>query len=134
VPTRTARVLYTSTPRTASPTPVVQTNHHADGLMLILDVTATPNDAQTLTVALQAVDPASGKAVTLTAFAALTASVLGAAPTTATFLYSVYPGGAETAAVANHEVQALALPVRWQARVTHSAAGSWTYTLSALDL
>jgi hypothetical protein len=127
---RTA-VLLASAARTATATAVPQSNHDGRGVVLALDVTATPNDAQTLTVAIQIRDPISGKAVTVISFTALTASALGATPTTETYLYTVYPGAAETAATAKHEVQALALPVSWQAVVTHSAAGSWTYSLSA---
>jgi hypothetical protein len=99
------------------------------GAIVFLDVTATPNDAQTLTVSLQAKDPVTGKYVTITAFAALTASVIGATSTTATYAYTLRPGAAETAAVANHEVQALAVPKLWRVTVTHSAAGNWTYTV-----
>lgn len=127
---RTATV-YASAARTATPTPVPQTNHGARGVVLILDVTATPNNAETLTVGVQGRDPISGKGVAMIAFTALVASALGATPTTATFAYTVYPGGVETTAAANHEVQALALPASWQPTVTHSAAGSWTYSLSA---
>ena len=126
---RTA-IIHPSQARTASPTPVPQNNGEGRGVLLVLDVTATPNDAQTLTVAIQVLDEASGKAVTLTAFTALVASALGATPTTATYLFTLLPGAAETIAVAQHEVQALELPLRWQARVTHSAAGSWTYSLA----
>jgi hypothetical protein len=129
-----ATTIYASAARTATPTAVPQTNHHGRGVLLVLDVTATPNNAETLTVAVQAKDPVSGKAVTLTAFAALTASSLGATPTTETYAYTVYPGAAETAAVSKHEVQALALPINWQATVTHSSTGSWTYSLAAYPI
>lgn len=123
-------IVYPSAARTATPAGIPQSNHSARGVVLILDITATPNNAETLTPSIQAIDEISGKAVTLTAFTALTASALGAAPTTATFAYTLDPAGAETAAVANHEVQSLGLPLRWQPRVTHSSTGSWTYSLS----
>jgi hypothetical protein len=101
------------------------------GVMLALDITATPNNAETLTLSVQAYDLASKKYVPLTAFAAgKTGTELGAAPTTATSLFTVYPAGAETAAIANAEVQAMPIPNKWRAVVTHSAGGSWTYTLS----
>jgi hypothetical protein len=113
---------------TASATSTDQSNLTARGLMVFVDFTATPNDAQTATVAIQGKDPASGKYSTLTAFTALTASVLGATPTTETYAYTLIPGGAETAATAKHEVQALTIPNTWRLVVTLSAAGNWTFT------
>ena len=102
------------------------------GVMLVLDITDAPAAADTLTVSIQAKDPATGKFVTLTAF---TASKKGEElEAGATLAYTLYPAGAETAAVGNHEVQALPLPSRWRAVVTHSAGGSWTYSLGALAL
>jgi hypothetical protein len=101
------------------------------GIMLVLDITGTPNNAETLTPSIQVYDLISGKYQTLTAFgASKTGTELGASPTTATLCYSLYPGGLETAAVANHEVQGLAVPTRWRAQITHSSTGSWTYSLS----
>lgn len=101
------------------------------GVLLILDITKTPNNAETLTPAIQAYDFASEKWVSITAFAATAnGTTLGAEPTSATFLYTIYPGGVETAATTNHEVQALPIPVFWRAQVTHSGSGSWTYTLT----
>lgn len=102
------------------------------GVMLVLDITDAPAAADTLTLAIQAKDPATGKYVTLTAF---TASKKGEElEAGATLTYTIYPGGAETAAVGSHEIQALPLPSRWRALVTHSAGGSWTYTLGSLAL
>lgn len=102
------------------------------GVTLVLDVTAAPNANDTLTVSIEAKDPATGKYVTLTAFAASKKGSEVQAGTTLAF--TIYPAAAETAAVANHESQALPLPSRWRAVVTHSAEGSWTYTLGSLAL
>lgn len=99
------------------------------GAVVSADFTATPNDAQTMTVAIQAKDPASGKYTTISTFTALVASALGANPTTATFLFTLYPGAAETVATGNHEVQALVMPSTWRVQMVHSAGGSWTYSL-----
>jgi hypothetical protein len=118
-----------SAARTTTTSSADVTNHNARGVVIAVDFTATPNNAETATVAIQAKDPVSSKYVTLTAFTALTASNLGATPTTETYLYSLYPGAAETAATAKHEVQALALPRTWRVSVTHSAGGSWTYSV-----
>ena len=89
-------------------------------------------EAGTLTVSLEARDPASGKHVPLTAFAVTKkASELEAGTTLA---YTIYPGAAETAALGSHEVMALALPGKWRVKVTHSAGGKWTYTVGASAL
>jgi hypothetical protein len=119
----------TSAARTATTNSADIKNNQARGVVVCLDVTATPNDAQTLTLAVQVKDEVSGKYVTVTAFTALTASALGATPTTETYVYTVYPGAAETAATAKHEVQALAVAGTFRVRCTHSAAGSWTYSV-----
>lgn len=129
-----AQVLLSSEAKTATRTTLDVTASFADnarGIMLILDITGTPNNSETLTPSIQVKDPASGKYVTLTAYAATkTGTELGASPTTATLVYTLCPGGAETAAVANYEVQSLPVPATWRAVVTHSSTGSWTYTLS----
>lgn len=118
-----------SAARTATTNSSDITNYNARGILLAVDFTATPNNAETMTVGIQAKDPVSGKYVTMTAFTALTASALGASPTAETYLYTLYPGGAETAATAKHEVQALSLPRTFRVQMTHSAGGSWTYSV-----
>ena len=102
------------------------------GVMLVLDITDAPAAADTLTVSIQAKDPASGKYVTVTAFAASKKGEELEAG--ATLAFTLSSAAAETAAIGNHEVQALPLPSRWRAVVTHSAAGEWTYTLGCLAL
>jgi hypothetical protein len=85
----------------------------------------------TLALSLELRDPASGEYVPLTAFAVTKkAKELEAA----TLAYTLYPGALETAAVANHEVQGLALPGKWRVKVTHSAVGDWAYTVGASAL
>lgn len=86
----------------------------------------------TLTVSIQGRDPASGKYVTLTAFAATKKASELAGGTTLAF--TLYPAAAETAAVGSHEVQALPLPSKWRAVVTHSKKGAWKYSLGATML
>jgi hypothetical protein len=125
----TEGTLLASAARTTTTNSADQTNYNATGVVISVDFTATPNNAETITVSLQAKDPVSAKYVTITAFTALTASALGATPTTETYLYSLYPGALETAATAKHEVQALALPRTWRVAMTHSAGGSWTYSV-----
>jgi len=125
------------------------------GALLTLDVTKAPPKARaekegesakekeelaaekaaeegTLTVSIEARDPASGKYVPLTVFAVTKkAKELEAGVTLA---YTLYPGALETSALGGHEVMALALPSSWRAKVTHSAGGKWTYTLGAAAL
>lgn len=102
------------------------------GVMLTLDVTKAPNAAETLTLQIEAKDPASGKYIPITAFAASKkGEELGAG---ATLAFTIYPGGVETAAVGNHEAQALPLPRKWRVKVTHSGAGKWTYSVGASPL
>jgi hypothetical protein len=125
-----ATVLLASAAQSATVATADQLNPDAIGVVLSLDITATPNNAETLTLVIEAKDPASGKYGALTAFAALVASALGATPTTATYFYTLAPGVAETAAVPQHEAQALALPHIWRARVVHSGAGQWGYSLA----
>jgi len=113
-------------------TPDQVTGSRARGVQLILDVTKAPENEDKLTVSIQARAPVTGKYVTLTAFAATSkGEELGEG---ATLAFTLYPGASETAAIGSHEVQALPLPTRWRAVVTHSGEGSWTYSLGALAL
>ncbi len=102
------------------------------GVLIILDITKAPNANETLALQLEAKDPGSGKYVSITAFAvSKKGEELGAGTT---LLFSVYPGGLETAAVGSHEVQGLPLPRKWRVKVTHSAAGKWTYSVGVSPL
>jgi hypothetical protein len=102
------------------------------GVTLVLDITKAPNANETLTLSIEARDPATGKYVTLTAFAASKKGEELQAGTTLAF--TLYPAAAETSALAGHEVMALPLPTRWRATVTPSGAGAWTYSLGSLSL
>lgn len=126
-------VILTSSARTAT-TSTTSVEGAGRGLQIVLDITATPNNAETLTPSVQVYDPGSQKYVAYTAFTALTASGLGATPTTETYVYTLYPSAAETAATAKHEVQALPLPANYRVTLTHSSTGSWTYTASVSEL
>ena len=123
-----------SAARTASTQTADQTNYNGRGAQVILDVTATPNDAQTLQITIEAKDPVTSKYVQMAAFTALVASAIGATATTATYIYTVYPGAAETIAAAAHELQALPLPRTWRVNVLHSSSGSWTYSVGITNL
>jgi len=106
---------------------------YGNGLWIFLDITATPNNAETLQLWVEAQDPVSGKWAPVANFPTILASSLGATPPFATFLYHLYPGAVETVAQAQQDVQSLAVPPVWRARVAHSGGGSWTYTLSAIE-
>lgn len=118
----TAEVLA-SAARTATINSASQTNHNARGVTLLLNVTANPGGLATLTVSIETQLANVWRA--LTAFAAT------ASGTNATYIYQLYPGIVETSAVGNVEVQGLGLPRFWRVTVTHSGAGSWTYSASS---
>lgn len=116
-------VLLASAARTASTNSADQTNQNGRVLALFLNVTGNPGGAETLTVQVQWKDPVSTGYQNLTTFPAI------AAATNGSWVYLVGLGVAETVATANLEVQSVTLPRTWRATVTHSAAGSWTYSL-----
>lgn len=123
-----------SAARTASTPTSDQTNYNGRGAKIFLDITGTPNNTETLQLTLEEKDPVSGKYVQIAAFTALTASALGASPTTETYIYEIGAGIAETIAVAKHEIQALLLSRTWRVNVLHSAAGSWAYSVGLVNL
>ena len=127
------KTVLSSAARTASANSDRQDSNGC-GVTVFLDVTATPNNTETLTLAVEGYDPASQKWVPLTAFTALTASDIGATSSTDTYAYTVYPGAVETAAAASHEVQGLPLPRWYRVAATHSSTGSWTYSVSIAEL
>lgn len=124
--------LLSSAARTATQSlPIIKSANHS-GVRLFLNVTANPGGAETLTVSIDMVDPASNPASggTAAVVRTITAFPAAAAATNATYVYELYPGAVETAATANYEVQGGSLPTFWRPVVTHSSSGSWTYTLS----
>lgn len=151
VATETPPVLLASEEREETTTSEDIRNFLEDGgAFIVLDVTEAPPEARaakeeetpeekaeleaeedaeegTLKVVIEAKDEVSGKYIPITAFAVTKkAKELGAG---ATLAYTIYAGAAETAAIANHEVQALPLPRHWRAKVEHSEVGKWTYSL-----
>ena len=98
------------------------TNHNARGVLLYLNVTANPGGGETLQLAVQAKDPISAGYAVL---AQAAASALGGG--TGLIGLLVYPGAASAGVDLTH-AQA-PLPRTWRARVVHSAAGSWTYSV-----
>lgn len=130
MPSAGSRSYLTSVARTATPTVTAESAGDARGLQVIIDATASPNNAETLIPAIQAWDVGSSKWQTVTAFTGLLASTVTATATTETYVFTLYPGAAETSATGHHEVQALPVPSQFRIVPTHSASGSWTYTVS----
>lgn len=126
--------LLASASRTATATSDQVVNTSGTGLMLFIDFTTSPNNAETLTPAIEVKDPATGKWMAITTFTALVSSAIGASPTTQTYIYTLYPSGAETVATAQHEVQALPLPRVWRVKLTHSSTTAWVYTVGYAEL
>lgn len=104
--------------RTTTTASGTQTNYNGKGVNVFVDVTAV-GTAPSITVAIQGLDPVSGKWVTLLTSAAIT--------TVSTTLLRVYPGIAAAANTKADEV----LPRRWRVNVTHGNADSITYSVGA---
>lgn len=104
---------------------------HQRGVMLVLDITDAPAAAETLTLSIEARDPASGNFVPVAEFSSLDAEDEEIA-SGVTKAFVMYPG-AEDSGVGIEE-QSLPLPSRWRAVVTHSGAGAWSYSLGCLGL
>ncbi len=112
------RTLYPSAARTATPSAVTQDegSRSSVGGHFILDVTAIVS-APSITVNIEAFDPASGKW-----YAMLTSAAITAVSTT---VLRVYPGVTPTANLSVSD----GLPSQWRARVTHGNSDSITYSL-----
>jgi hypothetical protein len=111
----TAAVLLASAARTTTQTQADQTNLYYSGIRVIADMTVVGTGS--ITVSIDAKDPASGKYVPILASAAI------ASNQTKTLL--VYPGAA---AVANGSANDR-LPLTWRILVTANNANSATYSV-----
>lgn len=107
-----------SAARTASTQSADLTNYNHRGVALTIDVTAI-GAAPSITVAVQAKDPLSGKYVTLLTSAAIVA--------VSTVRLRVYPGLANVANLAADDL----LPRTWRVNVTHANGDSITYSIGA---
>lgn len=112
--------LLASAARTATTASATQTNVNARGVLLYVNVTAAPG-SQNLSVAISGIDPVSGSAPGLGNFTAITA--------TGAYTFFMYPGIVNTHPTGISDIQALPLPRTWAVIVTHSGAGSWTYSI-----
>lgn len=116
--------LLASAARTGTTIGAQQTNHNARGVLLLLDVTANPGGAETLSIQIRAYTPAA-PAQPRSIF---TTPTLFTATNGIAAIY-LYPGTVETVAATTFEVNGVPLPRSWDAAVLHSAGGSWTYSL-----
>lgn len=108
--------LLTSAVRTATVTGTDVANDIYSCLTVILDITVAPG-GDTLTIAIQGKDVASGKYYTILTGAAVTAA--------ATTTYKVCPGMTAAANVSASDM----VPAIWRVNVTHSAGTSFTYSV-----
>jgi hypothetical protein len=121
--------LLASAVRAASTQSADQTNHNSRGVQLVLNVTANPGAAETLTIKLQGKDSISN-----TYYEICTSGVVVTA-TNAIRILHAYPGITAGDYTATTNVgKNVVLPRTWRAEVTHSASGNWTYSLSAVVL
>lgn len=123
--------LLASAARTATTTTADQTLVSGQGVILYLNVTANPGGAETLSLKIQAKDNQSGAYVDIAdAGVVITAAngtrVLVASPGV---VQADYAGGGTVV-----WAKSVRVPYLWRAVVTHSGAGSWTYSLSQGDL
>jgi hypothetical protein len=114
---RTDRVLA-NIARTASLNAPDQRNQLQRGVIVVFDITAVPT-VETVLLTIEGKDPISGQYYTILAGAAQVA--------VATLVMRVYPG---LVAIANLTVNDI-LPDTWRPTVTHSAGGSFEYSVAA---
>jgi hypothetical protein len=115
-------VLLPSQARTVSTNSAeASTPPNTPGATFFVDA-STIASTETIQLVIQGKDPASGDFFTLVSFTAISSA--------ADWVYTVYPGAVETIANSTHEVQGLALPELWRARVVHSSTGSHVYSVS----
>lgn len=93
-------------------------NPFARGVVLTIDMTAVPG-TDTVTFAIEGLDPVSGKFYTILQSAAIVA--------VSTVVLRVYPG---LIAAANLVVSDV-LPLGWRVRTIHSAGTNFTYSVGA---
>ncbi len=108
-------VLLASAARTTTQTQADQLNLHRKGIRVVTDITVVGTGS--ITVTIEAKDPASGKYVTILSSGALS--------TNQTKTLLVYPGAANTANASQND----RLPKTWRVLVTHNNANAITYSV-----
>jgi len=131
-------ILIPAGSRTVAPPIATQVNLNHRGVLLFLNVTASPaNAAASLTLRLQAIEPVTGTVVValLTGAAIVASATLNSA--TGLYTYAYYPGLPSPAAALGGITLAQngILPRVWTATVTPTTGDAWAYSVSyALSL
>lgn len=119
-PVNAEGVFLTSGSRSTTQTMADQTNLLRSGIRVV--VVTTVIGTGSITLAIQAKDPASGNYVTMLTGAAIV--------TNTTNTYLVYPGAANTANVSAND----RLPLTWRLLVTHNNGNAATYSVGYMLL
>lgn len=127
-----ATTLITSGAYTATQTSADQQNDRWRGLRLHLNVTVAPTGTpETLTVSLETKDTVSANYFKISNWISSGAANAGGYASMPTqFVFEYYPGSTNPT-IANYQAQSNVLPFKWRAKITHSAASPWTYSLGA---
>jgi len=127
-------VLVPSGARTVAPPIPTQVNTDARGIVLFLNVTASPaNAAADLALSLSLVDPVSGTALVPAFTPTAIAATAVANAVTGIYGFILYPGLPSVAAATKNGAPATApggLPRVWSASVLPATADPWTFSLS----
>lgn len=115
-------VLLASGARTATTQSLTMLNHGSRGVAILLDLT-NANSGQINSLEVQALIGASTW-VTLYQFAAVNITTNGG------YAFLVYPGAATAGSWKSAPAQGV-IPYQWRVQVTHNAAQSMTYALTA---
>ncbi len=131
-------VLAPPGPRTVAPPIATQVNTDARGVLLFLNITASPaNAAAALALVVNAVEPVTGTAlVPLFAPTAISATAAANA-VTGVYGFLLVPGAASVAAATKNGAPAsagLSLPRVWSVALTPATPDSWTYSLAYQSL
>jgi len=131
-------VLAPPAPRTVAPPIATQVNTDARGVVLFLNITASPaNAAAALALVVNAVEPVTGTAlIPLFAPTAISATAVANA-VTGVYGFLLVPGAASVPAATKNGAPAsagLSLPRSWSVALTPATADSWTYSLAYQSL
>jgi hypothetical protein len=125
--------LLASASRSATTNTPDQTNYNGRGCALVLNVTVEAGGVETLALKIQGKDSISGNYYDIVSFGTVYDSATQAPTVTAVAI--MYPGVTDADIVGTTGFsKGMVLPRTWRAVVTHSASGSWTYSLSGVTI
>jgi hypothetical protein len=116
--------VLSSAARTATTNHIDYINFNGRGVVYILNVTANPGGAETLSLKIQ------GKDITSSAYYDIVDAGVLFTAANGTKSLTAYPGVLSADAVAGSTHKSVVIPRTFRAVVTHSSTGSWTYSLS----